>query len=80
MLSLAIIVKDEEKNLARLLDSVEGLYDELVIVDTGSTDRTVEIAKRYTQNIHHFKWVDNFSKARNFSFSKCTLLTLANEK
>jgi len=72
MLSLAIIVKNEEKNLARLLNSVQGLYDELVIVDTGSTDRTVEIAERYTQNIYHFTWVDNFSKARNFSFSKCT--------
>jgi len=72
MLSLALIVKDEEKNLARCLDSVKGLWDELVIVDTGSTDRTVEIAKRYTDNVHYFKWVDHFSKARNYSFSKCT--------
>jgi len=72
MLSLALIVKNEEKNLARCLDSVAGLWDELVIVDTGSTDRTVEIAKEYTDNIHHFKWVDHFAKARNFCFSKCT--------
>jgi len=71
MLSLALIVKNEEKNLARCLDSVEGLWDELVIIDTGSTDKTVEIAKRYTQNIHHFKWVKDFAKARNFAFSKC---------
>jgi glycosyltransferase involved in cell wall biosynthesis/predicted SAM-dependent methyltransferase len=72
MLSLALIVKNEEKNLVRVLDSVQGLYDELVIVDTGSTDRTVEIAERYTKNIYHFEWVNDFSKARNFSFSKCT--------
>lgn len=72
MLSLALIVKNEEKNLARVLDSAAGLWDELVIVDTGSTDRTIEIAKNYTNNIHHFDWVDDFSKARNFSFSKCT--------
>jgi glycosyltransferase involved in cell wall biosynthesis/predicted SAM-dependent methyltransferase len=72
MLSLAIIVKDEEKNITRLLDSVQGLYDELIIVDTGSTDRTVELAHRYTPHVHHFTWVNDFSKARNFSFSKCT--------
>jgi len=72
MLSLALIVKNEEKNLARCLDSVQGLWDELVIVDTGSTDKTVEIAKRYTKNVHYFEWIDHFSKARNYSFSKCT--------
>jgi len=71
MLSLALIVKNEEKNLKRCLDSVEGLWDELVIVDTGSTDRTVEIAQRYTDKIYYFEWVDHFAKARNFSFSKC---------
>lgn len=72
MLSLALIVKDEEKNLKRCLDSVEGLWDELVIVDTGSTDRTIEIAKKYTKNVYHFPWVKHFAKARNFAFSKCT--------
>lgn len=72
MLSLTLIVKDEEKNLARCLDSVKGLWDELVIVDTGSTDRTVEIAKQYTDNVYHFTWVKHFAKARNFAFSKCT--------
>ena len=51
MLSLALIVKNEEKNLARCLDSVKGLWDELVIVDTGSTDKTVEICKKYTDKI-----------------------------
>ena len=72
MLSLVLIVKNEEKNLARCLESVEGLWDELVIVDTGSTDKTVEIAEQYTDKIFHFEWVDDFAKARNFSFGKCT--------
>lgn len=72
MLSLAIIVKNEEKNLPRLLDSVSDLYDELVIVDTGSTDGTMEIAKKYTSNIYYFEWIKHFAKARNYAFSKCT--------
>jgi len=72
MLSLALIVKNEEKNLKRILDSAQGLYDELVIVDTGSIDKTVEIAKQYTDKVYHFEWVKHFAKARNFAFSKCT--------
>lgn len=72
MLSVVLIVKNEEKNLARCLDSIKGLGTELVVVDTGSTDRTVEIAKLYTNNVYHFVWIKNFAAARNFSFSKCT--------
>jgi len=72
MLSLALIVKNEEHNLPRVLDSAKGLYDELIIVDTGSTDNTVEIAKKYTDKIYSFNWVKHFAKARNFAFSKCT--------
>jgi glycosyltransferase involved in cell wall biosynthesis len=72
MLSLALIVKNEEKNLARCLSSAKGVWDELIIVDTGSTDKTVEIAKQYTDKVYHFDWIDDFAKARNFSFSKCT--------
>ena len=71
-ISLCMIVKNEEKVLARCLDSLEGLMDEIIIVDTGSTDRTKEIAAGYTDKIYDFEWVDDFSAARNFSFSKAT--------
>lgn len=71
-ISLAMIVKDEEKVLARCLDSVKDVVDEIIVVDTGSKDKTKEIAKKYTNKVYDFKWVDDFSKARNFSFSKCT--------
>jgi glycosyltransferase involved in cell wall biosynthesis len=69
-ISLCMIVKNEEKVLARCLDSVADLMDEIIIVDTGSTDRTKEIAARYTTQIYDFEWVDDFSAARNFAFSK----------
>ncbi len=65
-----MIVKNEESVLARCLDSAKRFADEIIIVDTGSTDRTVEIAKEYTDKVYSFEWVDDFSKARNFSFSK----------
>lgn len=70
--SLAMIVKNEETVLARCLDSVEGIFDEIIIVDTGSTDYTIPIAKNYTDKIYHFEWVNDFSKARNYAFSKAT--------
>lgn len=69
-LALCMIVKDEEKVLARCLDSVAGLFDEIVIVDTGSSDKTKSIAAEYTGKIYDFTWTDDFSAARNFSFSK----------
>ena len=68
-ISLCMIVKDEEKVLERCLASVADLMDEIVVVDTGSTDKTKEIAKKYTDKIYDFKWVDDFSAARNFAFS-----------
>ncbi len=69
-ISVCMIVRNEEHVLARCLDSLCGLYDELIIVDTGSVDATKEIAKRYTNHIYDFKWVNDFSSARNFSLSK----------
>lgn len=72
-ISLCMIVKNEEELLARCLDSVSPLMDEVIIVDTGSTDRTKEIAARYTDKIYNFAWCDDFSAARNYAFSKATM-------
>lgn len=71
-ISLCMIVKNEEETLERCLTSVKDLVDEIVIVDTGSTDKTKEIAKKYTDKIYDFEWIDDFSAARNFAFSKGT--------
>lgn len=71
-ISVAMIVKNEESMLARCLESVKDA-DEIVISDTGSTDRTLEIARKYTDKIHtDFLWCDHFAKARNHVKSKTT--------
>jgi glycosyltransferase involved in cell wall biosynthesis len=70
-ISIAMIVKNEQGILARCLRSVVGA-DEIVIVDTGSKDRTKEIAKEFTNKIYDFEWCDDFAAARNFAKSKCT--------
>ena len=67
-----MIVKNEEAILARCLDSVADLVDEIIIVDTGSTDATKKIANKYTDKIYDFQWIDDFSAARNFAFSNAT--------
>lgn len=71
-LSLAMIVRDEEFNLSRCLKSVKGVFDQIIVVDTGSVDKTKDIAKSFNAEIHDFQWINDFSAARNFSFSKCT--------
>lgn len=72
-ISLCMIVKDEEEVLARCLDSVKDAVDEIIIVDTGSTDATKSIARRYTDKIYDFEWINDFAAARNESFSKATM-------
>lgn len=70
-LSAVLIVKNEEDILATALESVK-TFDEIVVVDTGSTDRTKEIAARYTDKIFNFPWIDDFSAARNYAIEKAT--------
>lgn len=72
LLSLCMITKNEEKVLARCLDSVKDIAEEIIIVDTGSTDQTLEIASRYTQHIHHFEWINDFAAARNEAVRRAT--------
>lgn len=72
-ISLCMIVKNEEAHIARCLDSVAELVDEIIIVDTGSTDQTVEIVSTYTSQVYMYPWKDDFSEARNYSFSKASM-------
>lgn len=68
--SLCMIVKNEERILERCLSSVADLMDEIIVVDTGSEDKTKQIAARFTDKIYDFTWTGSFSDARNFAFSK----------
>lgn len=71
-ISLCMIVKNEEKVLTRCLESVKGYVDELVIVDTGSTDSTVDIATSYGAKVVHYAWTNDFGDARNQALDKAT--------
>jgi tetratricopeptide (TPR) repeat protein len=66
-ITLCMIVKNEEEHLPQCLTSVRGLADQIIIVDTGSTDRTVEIAESFGATVYHHAWEGDFSKARNIS-------------
>ena len=72
-ISLCMIAKNEEDVLERCLKSVADLVDEIIIVDTGSTDRTKEIAARFTDKLYDLPWQDDFSAARNESFSHASM-------
>lgn len=71
-ISICMIAKNEEKYIDKCLHLLSPHSFEIVVADTGSTDRTVEIARRYTDKVFHFDWVNDFSAARNFSISKAT--------
>lgn len=70
--SLCMIVKDEEEALPGCLESVRGLVDEIIVVDTGSKDRTPEIAKKYGAKVFSFRWINDFAAARNESLRHAT--------
>jgi glycosyltransferase involved in cell wall biosynthesis len=70
-ISLAYILKNEEKYIERSILSVCRVVDELIVVDTGSTDSTKQICERMGAEIYDFKWIDDFSAARNFLIAKC---------
>lgn len=72
-ISLCMIVKNEADILRRCLISIADLMDEIIIVDTGSTDNTREIATEFTDKIYDYDWQDDFAAARNFAFSKATM-------
>lgn len=67
ILSACLIVKNEENVIERCLKSIINIVDEIVVVDTGSTDRTIELVKKYTNDIYYYNWDANFSNARNYA-------------
>lgn len=71
-ISLCLIVKNEEKVIKRCIMSSKHLVDEIVIVDTGSTDSTVSIAEEMGAKVYYFEWVNDFSQARNYAIERCT--------
>lgn len=71
-ISVCMIVKNESGILERCLDSLKDIWDELIIVDTGSDDNTMDIARRYTDKVYEFEWTGDFSEARNYALDKAT--------
>ncbi len=69
-LSVCLIVKDEQEVLGRCLNCVSKFADQIIVVDTGSSDDTVEEARKFTDEVYFFEWCDDFSAARNFAFEK----------
>ena len=69
-ISIVLLVKNEEKYLNDCLESVKGLVDEIIIVDTGSTDKTKQIALEHNSQIYDYVWNNDFAGARNYSLSK----------
>ena len=71
-ISSVYIVKNEEKNIEKSINSIKNICDEIIIVDTGSTDDTIEICEGLGCKIYKYKWENDFSKARNYAISLCS--------
>jgi len=71
-LSQCMIVKNEEKNIVKALSWAKGAAFEQIVVDTGSTDRTVELAEKMGAKVYHFEWINDFSAAKNFAMDQAT--------
>lgn len=69
-ISVCIIAKDEEQYIDECLKRLVKVFSEIIVVDTGSADRTKAIAGRYTKQVYHFEWINDFSAARNYASSK----------
>lgn len=72
MISVCIITKNECDNLNICLERLSSYPVEIVVIDTGSTDNTKQVARKYTGNVYDFEWINDFSAARNFAISKAT--------
>lgn len=71
-ISLCIITKNEAPKLQKCLEAVKNLPLEIIVVDTGSTDKSVDVAHEFTDHVYHFDWISDFAAARNFSISKAS--------
>lgn len=71
-LSVSYIVKNEEKNIRKSLESIKDIADEIIIVDTGSTDKTMDICREYGK-VFEFQWCNDFAKAKNYALNRCTM-------
>ena len=71
-LSLCMIVRDEDEYISQCLGSIKSIVDEIIIIDTGSIDNTIEIAKKFGAKVISHKWKDDFSEARNISLKNAT--------
>lgn len=72
MISLAMIAKNESDRIGQVLDDARGICDELIVVDTGSTDDTVKAAAAHGARVIVHGWADDFAEARNYAFAQCT--------